>query len=404
MEGFALAKYLDLSVKFTLCTGSHTDNRNYCRKGDMKKSLWRKLKADGVDPTTDPSYGVNLVNFVEFGEMKDSHRGQRKDIELAYDMKKDCKSNLEIIAATSLSSWKNCYRALDRISLELKPGFYFPKEVILLHGDGGIGKTRYCYETYWDSGIYAVPIQNNKTLWFDGYAGEETILFDEFSSNIPLESLLQITDCYSIKVPNKGGFIWQTATRLLFTVNSHMKDWNYWRVSDRFPEGREEKKFPLRRRFTSIYTHVYDESGQIVFGPVEPKVYWPLACDNQTYKPITFPMKAGGKPLIATPVQYIDKILPPIFQSTLPFKTDISIIKEKVSCGQAICLCPVQCVVKPIPLKHASAFKSLKKNSKPMVVDTLFTPTIIPILSLEDRPSHTGTHFDGSSKNVKHYL
>lgn len=81
---------------------------------------------------------------------------------------------------------------------------YMPKSCFWIVGDTGIGKSRYVRETYGDK-VYAK--QMNK--WWDGYAGEEVVLIDDFDlAGQCLGHYLKIwADCYSFLAEVKGGTI-----------------------------------------------------------------------------------------------------------------------------------------------------------------------------------------------------
>lgn len=93
--------------------------------------------------------------------------------------------------------YNRCYRALDKIRLENKPEWKNEREIILIHGDTGKGKTRWSYQNYPD--LYEPAIQTD-TLWFDGYAGEETLLLDDYGGEMYLTALLKLIDIYLRKV------------------------------------------------------------------------------------------------------------------------------------------------------------------------------------------------------------
>ncbi len=123
-------------------------------------------------------------------------------------------------------------------------------KVILYYGETGVGKTRWV-EEHWrnkEGGFWRLPIVSS-ALWFDGYDGEERVLFDDFAgaaSKVSLVNLLQILDRYPIQVPVKGSFVWWHPKRIAITTNSHPNSWYKW-------TGRMPSYFALRRRFTKIY-------------------------------------------------------------------------------------------------------------------------------------------------------
>ena len=101
-------------------------------------------------------------------------------------------------------------------------------------GATGTGKTRTAYAENPD--LYRV----SSYKWFDGYDGEECVLFDEFRpDNMSFEKLLEITDGYGVRFEVKGGFTYFNPKKIIFTSNVDPK---YWYT--------EHDKAPFYRRVT----------------------------------------------------------------------------------------------------------------------------------------------------------
>lgn len=88
--------------------------------------------------------------------------------------------------------------------------------------------------------------------YFDGYAGQETVLFDDYGeegSMLPYNYLLQLIDIYPIRVEIKGGFVPWIPKRIIFTTNHEPSTW--------YP-GKLYR--PLERRIHGIkyFTEVYE--------------------------------------------------------------------------------------------------------------------------------------------------
>lgn len=112
-----------------------------------------------------------------------------------------------------------CVRALERIkALTLQP-LNRDVEVFVLIGEAGSGKSRWCYDSYPD--LFTKP----SGAWFDGYAGETTLLLDDFYGELDYATLLKVLDRYPLQVPVKGGFLWAQWTRVLITSNRHPEHW-----------------------------------------------------------------------------------------------------------------------------------------------------------------------------------
>lgn len=91
--------------------------------------------------------------------------------------------------------------------------------IFVLWGKSGTGKTRMvaeCFpEAYWKP----------KSKWWDGYTGQEVVIFDEFYSWIPLDELLRVLDWYPLQLEIKGGSVMMTTSVFVFTSNVDPMDW-----------------------------------------------------------------------------------------------------------------------------------------------------------------------------------
>lgn len=92
-----------------------------------------------------------------------------------------------------------------------------PKEVLYWWGPTGCGKTRAAHEL----GHCYEPIRAGKgTIWWDGYAGEEIVLFDDIrSDDVRLSDVLRWTDGRNFVAQVKGGTVAVTAKTFVFTSN-----------------------------------------------------------------------------------------------------------------------------------------------------------------------------------------
>jgi len=91
----------------------------------------------------------------------------------------------------------------------------------VLTGESGIGKTAVSYARW--PNLFRAP--DNRCQWFDGYNGEQSVLFDEYCGDAPMGLFLKIADIYPLDLPIKGGFVPLAATILIFTSNTKWEDW-----------------------------------------------------------------------------------------------------------------------------------------------------------------------------------
>lgn len=97
-------------------------------------------------------------------------------------------------------------------------------DVYVRIGPPGTGKTKWLDDEFGTSGWTRAP--DNTGRWFDA-CDADVILFDdvELGSIPPLSLFKQLTDRYPMQVPVKGGFITWKPKTIVFTSNSHPKQW-----------------------------------------------------------------------------------------------------------------------------------------------------------------------------------
>ncbi|AXQ66259.1 MAG: putative viral replication protein [Circoviridae sp.] len=93
--------------------------------------------------------------------------------------------------------------------------------VTVIYGEPGVGKSKAA--RWLDPNLYEVP--NNDCKWFDGYAGEETILLDDYSGQCDYRYFLKLLDGYKFNVPVKGGFVWKRWKHVIITTNILPQYW-----------------------------------------------------------------------------------------------------------------------------------------------------------------------------------
>lgn len=154
-----------------------------------------------------------------------STQGQRTELEKAADMILEKNSMLEV-AMECKSSYIRYHRGLQAFKnlvhgskpRDLKEN---GPEVWIFWGDSGSGKTKRAFENWPDA---YVKLTNGK--WWDGYEGQETVIFDDFKgSSLSLHDFQRVIDRYPLRVETKGGTVELQATRYVFTSNRHPSEW-----------------------------------------------------------------------------------------------------------------------------------------------------------------------------------
>lgn len=168
-----------------------------------------------------------------------SKQGRRNDIhEFISDSK--VKTEEEIIVKHP-GPWCKYQRAYNRLRemKEKKESRPFRKLEVIVHwGETGTGKTRTAYEEG------AFMWNPSSPEWWDGYAGEEIILIDEFYGQLKPARLLKLLDGYQCRLPVKGGFTYAKWTKVYITSNVRFDEW-YKNIPNEVLKA-------LRRRITKV--------------------------------------------------------------------------------------------------------------------------------------------------------
>lgn len=98
-------------------------------------------------------------------------------------------------------------------------------EVTVLWGDEGSGKSHRVWEdNNWK--VYSVEFTQDQQVWFDNYNGQDVILFDDFTGQIPLNKMLRYLDRYPLaNLPVKNKTTVAMWTKVYITSNLHPEQW-----------------------------------------------------------------------------------------------------------------------------------------------------------------------------------
>lgn len=117
----------------------------------------------------------------------------------------------------------------------------FSPTVFVLWGPSGVGKswTARWYCEWMGLGYYN---RDPESRWWDGYVGQQAIIFDDYSGELPYRELLRILDQYEFIAWIKGGSEQLLAHTFIFTSNNNPLSWY-----------QNEDIAPLVRRITGSY-------------------------------------------------------------------------------------------------------------------------------------------------------
>lgn len=174
-------------VHIEQANGTNQENRDYVRK----EGKW----------LDDAKHETNLADtFEEWGELPPDRSRRESQSEQIMQMIREGKSNAEILAEVPTAFSKLAYIEQARQTL-LQDRFkdtWRSLDVTYLWGDTGAGKTRSVMETYGYSKVYQVT---NYEHPFDGYKGQEVIIFEEFRSSLRIDDMLKYLDGYPLTLP-----------------------------------------------------------------------------------------------------------------------------------------------------------------------------------------------------------
>lgn len=151
---------------------------------------------------------------VELGEL--AKQGKRNDLdEIFEDMKLGKKADEVMMDNTS--TWARNYRAIEIFEKKIQKNRNWPMEVHIIWGDSGAGKSHSVVEKEGENLFI-----KNDGIWWDGYEGQEAVLFDDMFWDRYWEEMshkmwLKLFDKYALSVPVKGGMKKFVSKRIYLT-------------------------------------------------------------------------------------------------------------------------------------------------------------------------------------------
>lgn len=170
-----------------MAQGSNKENRDYIRK----EGRW----------LDDAKHETNHIEtFEESGVMPPDRTRGKKDNEQIFEMIKQGKSNAEILEAFPSAMTKINYIEQTRQTLknEKYKNTFRTLNTTYIYGETGVGKTRGIMEQYGYSNVYRITDYEHP---FDGYKGQDILIFEEFRSSLPIKDMLVYLDGYPVTLP-----------------------------------------------------------------------------------------------------------------------------------------------------------------------------------------------------------
>jgi RNA helicase./Putative viral replication protein. len=148
---------------------------------------------------------TRIGEVYEYGEFVEV--GERSDITDMYSMIGRGASDMEIMQAYP-SQYFHFYKNVEYIREKLMERDFKVKrrtdlEVTYIYGKTSVGKTSFVRDKYGDANVYNMIGygEGHQRERFDGYCGQDVIIFDEFHSSIKINYMLQYIDIYPVDLP-----------------------------------------------------------------------------------------------------------------------------------------------------------------------------------------------------------
>lgn len=196
--------------------------------------------------------GEQILYTCIYGDIKGS-QGARSDIRLLYELIKSGCSDFEIIEENP-----KYMMHLDKITAcremlryeEFKNKRRLELEVSYWYGEPGTGKTSGVLDLYGDANVYMI---NDYRHPWDGYKGQDVVLFDDFdSSYILINDLLRWLDVYPLELPCRYNNKIACYTKVYFTSNKPFDQQYAYVQTENLPLWEAFcRRFHKIRRYTS---------------------------------------------------------------------------------------------------------------------------------------------------------
>ncbi len=138
-------------------------------------------------------------SHAEWGDMPIERQGKRNDLDDLYDMIKAGLTNYEIVEQNPqyMFNIDQIERTRQTVIEERYKDAWRDLTVSYVYGETGAGKTRGIMDKYGYSTVYRVTDYEHP---FDGYKGQNVIVFEEFRSNIRIGDMLNYLDGYPVEL------------------------------------------------------------------------------------------------------------------------------------------------------------------------------------------------------------
>jgi len=128
------------------------------------------------------------------------------------------KSDIEL-ADFDFPVYVSCFRALSMYRTIISKPRNSKPTVYVCQGPTATGKSKWCFDNFPDA------YWKQRSNWWDGYMGQETVIIDEFYGWLPFSLCLRLCDRYPLLVETKGGNVNFNSKTIIFTTNNQPGSW-----------------------------------------------------------------------------------------------------------------------------------------------------------------------------------
>ncbi len=247
--------FMSCTVHLIVAKGSPQKNRTYCTKDEGR-----------------------ISGPYEFGEVQ-AGTGHRTDLDQAAELVRT--QGAAQVARDFPAQYVRWNKGLKALEAQLQRfGASAMREVVncaVLWGPTDLGKSHAAFTLDSPADTFVVPIQNSGALWFDGYEGQRTLIFDDFDpKTVPYRTLLRVCDRYRLELPVKGGFVVGKWRNVVFTANDPPAQW--YQKEEPYEGG------PLERRL-GLVLPVFDRNACGLFKAAFITTFFEELVDNELKGP-----------------------------------------------------------------------------------------------------------------------
>ncbi len=207
-----------------------SDAIKYCKKEDTRRAMWQEY---GIEPM-DQGKKRGLMDAIDIARTKGFKRAMLDVPEVTIRYARGLREYAHVAAGERIPQSR-------------------PVKVYYVWGDSGTGKS------WWANTLFDTPDNTYTTtdmpdkIWMGNYAGERTLVIEEFESLCNHSILKCMLEGYKMEFQTKGGFVWSEWDTVILTSNvdpmlAYDPKINWWSVLPT-PPG------PFQRRFATGGIH-----------------------------------------------------------------------------------------------------------------------------------------------------